>query len=240
MGLYNNLGLKEPEDPLDNFSWRWQKNIEIYYMSDLQAIGKKYNTDKADVSHSYKGKTYCDVYNSYFKDIREEVKCVVEIGVLGGASLSMWREYFPNAQIWGIDIDPRTKSYESDRINILVGDQNDETFLQKVKETVGDIDILIDDGSHINRHIIHSYEVLKESVKRFYVVEDLCCSYELQNWYDIRKIWPGMKYNKENDDLKNYRHEIEDWFKKEVSEIDGKTSKWCSLHFHNWIMILQN
>ena len=121
----------------------------------------------------------------------------------------------------------------------MLGDQNDDNFLLKVKETVGDIDILIDDGSHINRHIIHSYQVLKESVKKFYVVEDLLTSYETNNQHKIRDIWPGQKYNDENDDLKNYRHEIEDWFTKEIRLLDAKNTMWNSLHFHAWIMILE-
>jgi len=205
----------------------------------LQALGKKYNTDKSHPSHSFQGKTYCDTYDRYFRDIRHEVKCVVEIGVLGGSSIKMWEEYFPNAVIYGIDIDDRAKVYESERIKIIIGDQNDADFLLKIKNEIGNIDILIDDGSHINRHIIHTYSVLKDNVKKFYIVEDLACSYESNNLHDIRKLWQGQDLNDENDDLKNYRHEIVDWFTKEIELIDGKDTKWNAIHFHNWIMMFE-
>jgi len=208
-------------------------------MTELQKLGQKYNTDKSHPSHSYQGKTYCDIYDRYFRDIRHDVKNVVEIGVLGGSSIKMWAEYFPNAKIYGIDIDPQAKQYESDRIKIFIGDQNNKQFLEFLKDEIKEIDILIDDGSHINRHIIHSYNVLKENVKRFYVIEDMLCSYETNNEHNIREIWQGQKYNNKNDDLKNYRHEIEDWFKEEIKTIDKKTSMWNGIHFHSWIIILE-
>ena len=207
-------------------------------MTTLQKLGEKFNTDKSHPSHSYKGKTYCDVYDKYFKDIRHEVKVVVEIGVLGGASLKMWEEYFPNATIYGIDINPKAEMYRTDRIKIIVGDQNDEGFLQSVKEQIGEIDILIDDGSHINRHIIHSYNVLSPIVKRFYIVEDLMCSYEeTNNDLDLRKIWEGAKFNDPEDDLKNYRHEIMDWIKDKTAELDTRKSRFNSIHFYSEIII---
>ena len=81
--------------------------------------------------------------------------------------------------------------------------------------------------------------MLRENVKRFYIVEDLLTSYEQNNQHNIRKIWPGQKYNDKEDDLKNYRHEIEDWFKAEIQALDGKKTMWNSIHFHNWIMIFE-
>ena len=56
----------------------------------------------------------------------------------------------------------------------------------------------------------------------------------VENTYDY-----GFYY-KENDDLKNYRHEIVNWFTKEIELIDGKDTKWNAIHFHNCIMMFEN
>ncbi len=205
-------------------------------MTLLHELGLKYGTDKA--THiDHKGKSYCDHYHKQFESIRHEVKNVVEIGVLGCASLKMWREYFPNATIWGVDINPAVRSHAADRIRIIIADQNNEDDLQRILYTIGDIDIVIDDGSHVNRHIIHSFNTLQNKVKHFYCVEDLHCSYESTNDHDIRKIWSGQKYNDEKDDLKNYRQEIRDWLNKEVELLDGRVSRWSSICVYNYIFI---
>jgi len=68
----------------------------------LQKIGNQYLTDKA--RHKYKNVTYLEIYEKFFKHKRETVKNFVEISVVNGASLRMWKDYFPNANIYGIDI----------------------------------------------------------------------------------------------------------------------------------------
>ena len=111
--------------------------------------------------------TYCDIYEKYFNEIRHKVTKFIEIGVKDGASLRMWKEYFPNAMIYGVDIDPRYKMYEEeDRIKIFIGNQKDTTFLQQIKATIGEYDILLDDGSHITEHQIVTFDVLYGIVKK--------------------------------------------------------------------------
>ena len=82
---------------------------------DLNALAQKYGTDKTNKDHSYKGVTYLDIYHRYMSSKRLEVKTFIEIGVKNGASLRMWKDYFPNATIYGIDIDPRCKQFAEDR-----------------------------------------------------------------------------------------------------------------------------
>ena len=66
-----------------------------------------------------------------------------------GASLRMWRDYFPNAQIVGVDIDADIL-FEESRITTAQLDQTDPTSIAQFKETQGDskFDIIIDDGLH--------------------------------------------------------------------------------------------
>lgn len=212
-------------------------------MNFLQQLGLKYGTDKSE--HTYHGVTYLDVYNRYFSEIRNDVKVFVEIGILNGKSLKMWEEYFPNATIFGIDINPSCKQFESGRVKIFIGDQNDEIFLNDIKSKIGDIDILLDDGSHITNHQIKTFNVLYPSVnsKGFYVVEDLSNSYEeILNHHDLRTIWPGMSYNKSGDDLKNYRSDFNSWVEDLIKNLDMRSDKndMLSIHFYPMIVIFEN
>lgn len=187
----------------------------------LQQIGKKYYTDKS--RHTYKNITYLDIYEKFFKHKRETVKNFVEIGVLNGASLRTWKDYFPHANIFGIDINPECKKFEEDRIKIFIGDQNDDEFLKKIKTEIPEIDILIDDGSHITKHQIKTFNYLFNNINKggFYAIEDLRNSYEEFNGdLDLRLIWPGMKYNAIDDNLKNSRNDFNTWMIKNIKSMD--------------------
>jgi cephalosporin hydroxylase len=209
----------------------------------LQEIGTKTGTDKS--THSYKNINYLDIYHKHFEKNRLDVKVFVEIGILNGSSLRMWKEYFPNAIIYGIDIDPRCKSFEEDRIKIFIGDQNDDDFLNKIKSEISSIDILLDDGSHITNHQIKTFNYLHELIKNggFYVIEDLRNSYEeFANPYDLRTSWPGMKYNKPEDDLKNYRKDFNEWVQGMIKKLDfhDNNNKICGIYHYPMIVIFEN
>jgi hypothetical protein len=212
----------------------------------LQKIGEKYNTDKSRIG--YKNNTYLNVYDRYFNENREDVKKFVEIGVLDGNSLKMWRDYFPNATIYGVDIDPRCKSYEDDRIEIVIGDQNDDSFLNKFKNDIKEIDILIDDGSHITKHQIKTFNILNEIISDggFYVIEDLLNSYE-ERWkyWDIdneklREIWPGMKYNS-SEKMMNYRYEFDDFINSIITNMDyqKEDSRIIGVNLHSMQLVME-
>ena len=122
---------------------------------------------------------YFDVYNKHFNYLRNKVSNLLEIGVQTGASACMWKDFFPNATIHGIDIDERCLQFQQDRININIGSQHDVDFLNKVAGDIGEIDIVIDDGSHHEDHQRISFETLLPYVKSkgYYVIEDLHFAY---------------------------------------------------------------
>ena len=222
------------------------KNSKNY----LQELGQKYGTDKA--GHRYNEIGYLDYYDRHFSSIRNEVKTFVEIGILGGKSLKMWEEYFPNATIYGIDITPSCIEYESGRIKIFIGDQSDYQFLEKIKMEIGNIDILLDDGSHITNHQIKTFDILYPLINDggFYAIEDLANSYEeILNQHNIRSIWPGMTYNKIDDTLKNYRSDFNNWIFDRVKCLDMMgyhkdqspvKSNMIGIHFYPMVLILEN
>ena len=119
-------------------------------MNTLQQIGLKYRTDKA--LHVNYGKSYLDIYETYFKDIRNEKLNVLEIGVKTGNSTRVWEEYFPNSNVFGLDIDPSCKQFETNRTKIIIGSQGDEaTINEALKLANNKFDIITEHDSRIYR-----------------------------------------------------------------------------------------
>lgn len=123
---------------------------------------------------------YFDIYERHFERFRGTKPTVLEIGVMGGGSLNMWKAYFGSgSNIIGIDIDPKCKSHESDGVEIFIGSQDDELLLNHIFSQHPNIDIVLDDGSHLSRHMIASFEFLypRISTSGVYMVEDTHTNY---------------------------------------------------------------
>ena len=93
--------------------------------------------------------TYFHAYDELFMQYRGQKIVFVEIGVLGGGSLFMWRDFFgKNARIIGVDLNPEAKKWEDFGFEIFIGSQSDETFWENFIEVVGPVDVVLDDGGH--------------------------------------------------------------------------------------------
>lgn len=92
---------------------------------------------------------YFDIYDRHFDKFRGGAVNVLEVGVYGGGSLTMWRDYFGNdARVWGVDINPWCKQCEAERIEVLIGDAGSDDFWKDTLPGLPPIDVFIDDGSH--------------------------------------------------------------------------------------------
>jgi len=123
---------------------------------------------------------YLDIYEKHFAKFVGKKFTMFEIGVSKGGSVEMWRDYFgKDVTIVGIDINPNCKQYESEQINIEIGDQSDWNFLQKLIDKYGIPDLVIDDGSHIMKDLIASFNFLYPLLKdgSIYLAEDLHTCY---------------------------------------------------------------
>ncbi len=128
----------------------------------------------------HKWKHYFPIYERHFKDFVYKPVTIIEIGCGRGGSLQMWKRYFgPHSRIVGIDINPLAKAYEEDQIEVRIGDQSDEKFLQTVIDEFGAPDIVLDDGSHVMIHVIASFQFLypRTAKNGVYMVEDLHTAY---------------------------------------------------------------
>lgn len=129
---------------------------------------------------SIKHSTYFHSYDHFFSRYRNQNITFVEIGVLGGGSLFMWRDYFgPNARIIGVDLNPNAKKWESEGFEIYIGSQSDTAFWEKFIDKVGLIDVVLDDGGHTYEQQIITTESLLNSMKDggIIVIEDTHTSY---------------------------------------------------------------
>ena len=146
---------------------------EWYKFNDLYQLSLKYSPTK-------RRHDYLKHYHYNFSSIRNDVKKVLEIGVDRGQSLYLWKDYFPNAKIYGLDVNPECLKLEKERIKIIIGNQNDEKFLKQFAKKEGFFDIIIDDGSHKHIDIIKSFSSLYPYVsnKGFYCIEDVVNNYE--------------------------------------------------------------
>lgn len=100
---------------------------------------------------SIKFKKYFRVYDLLFSKYINKKIIFIEIGVLNGGSLKIWRNFFGNkARIIGIDINPKCKKFEEKGVEIYIGDQGNKKFWVDFFKKIGKVDIIIDDGGHTN------------------------------------------------------------------------------------------
>lgn len=154
-------------------------------MTELCDLANKWGTDK----FLY----YTPYYHELFKDRRNEIKTLLEVGIgypgtmlssvirMGrtsykiGASLFMWREYFPAANIFAIDnrndimVDEfRIKSYYADQ-------EKPETMEAVILQMRTNFDFIIDDGMHTHASQLSTAKHLLPTLKLdgIYVIEDV-------------------------------------------------------------------
>jgi hypothetical protein len=162
----------------------------------LSEISEKNTTDKRILEHNY-----VQFYEKYFELIRDKNLKILEIGIyrpnpnsgrLVAASLKTWYDYFPNADIYGVDLTDFT-DVENDRIKTTIcnqanrEDKNDYPGLESViKKFGGEFDIIIDDGGHTMEQQLVTLGYMFKYLKPngIFVVEDLHTSYFAPHAYN--------------------------------------------------------
>lgn len=135
----------------------------------LDEIGILEGTDKCSLMNDY-----LTAYEAALASYRNQPINLMEIGVLGGASLRVWRRYFTRARLVGIDIDRSCTRFAGERTEIRIGSQTDPEFLAKVAAEFPPT-IVIDDGSHRTDDILFTFDRLFPVLAPggCYVIEDL-------------------------------------------------------------------
>lgn len=146
---------------------------------DLPSLAKHFGTDKWGVHR------YAQHYERHLEHLKNEEFTLLEIGIggyrrekAGGASLRMWKAFFPRAQIVGLDI--YDKSFVNEpRIRAYRGSQTDAAMLRTIVSDVDRLLVVIDDGSHRSEDIKETFSVLFPLLEDggIYAIEDLQTSY---------------------------------------------------------------
>ena len=78
-----------------------------------------------------------------------------------GASLRVWRDFFPNANIYGADVDKKIL-FSDNRIYTFYVDQFNPQSIQEMWKNVDqdNFDLIIDDGAHYLKLIKNLFENL--------------------------------------------------------------------------------
>jgi hypothetical protein len=159
---------------------RWDALRLARRADNLTWLGRYFGTDKAGPRHHY-----TPIYQRFFSSFRTESFVLLEIGIggysragQGGASLRMWKHYFPHAQVVGVDIEDKSFVTEP-RIRAFQGDQTDAERLRDIVDQIGRPRIIVDDGSHRPEHTRATFRILFPLLRRggYYVIEDTQTSY---------------------------------------------------------------
>jgi hypothetical protein len=129
---------------------------------------------------SIKHDSYFAVYEQLFQRFVGQPVTFVEVGVLNGGSLFMWREYLgPQARIIGVEFNPGAVKWREQGFEIHIGNQADPAFWKSFFEQVGPVDVLLDDGGHTNQQQIVTVASSLPHVRDggMVVVEDTHASY---------------------------------------------------------------
>jgi hypothetical protein len=202
-------------------------------MTSLETLITKYNSDKNNYG-------YPKVYESIFRNFKDKPINLLEIGIgtmtpgahstmvhvygengnyKPGASLRAFRDYFPNGNIYGGDVQLDCM-FSEERINTLL-------FNSLVKEECDNalkdlqFDIIIDDGDHTNSSQEATFRNLWSRIKPggYYFIEDVGCTYinldehnvreksanlDSYDWYGMDLVSESIKYNNKRSDFINF------------------------------------
>ncbi len=164
-----------------------------YQITELCKLGYKYGTDKCpQIKHAY-----TPFYYEFLHKRRQSIEKLLELGIghtrpnkhipevvyelgiapqlMRGASLYMWRDFFPHAQIYGADNNPET-IFTDERITTYLCDERKTEDLTQLVHHIGrNIDIVIDDASHRTHDQIFAASTLLPLLTKdvTYIIEDV-------------------------------------------------------------------
>ena len=189
-------------------------------MPDLESL-EIYASYRKSPYLSVKHSSYFQVYEELLSRFKNRPITFVEVGILHGGSLFMWRDYLgPEARIIGIDVDPVARRWESSGFEIHIGDQGDPRFWDGFFSAVGDVDVLLDDGGHFNDQQIVTAHGCIPHIRDggMLIVEDTHASY--LEFYRNPSRFSFINFSKEMIDRINSRcavlHKSDDVYKNAV------------------------
>ncbi len=151
---------------------------------NLTNLADQYGSDKGSKKHRY-----TELYHMLFLPLRDREIRFLEMGLLIGGpeqgnapnrktddlpSIRMWLDYFPNAEIYGLDISDFSW-FEHDRFRFIRCNMDKRENIANACRNLEDFDVIIDDASHASHHQQNAFLELFPKLKSggIYIVEDL-------------------------------------------------------------------
>jgi len=185
--------------------------VNVFAPTDMCRVMTRHGSDKGNGWHNY-----TTIYSVLFGGRRREALSIFELGLgtdnpelissMGvhgrpGASLRGWRELFPQAQVFGADID-RAILFADTRINTFYCDQRDSGVIAGLWQNAAlqpGMDIIVDDGLH---EMDANLSFLDGSLKHlrpggYYIVEDILQESVAPWCQELEKLAtqrPGFEY----------------------------------------------
>ncbi len=153
--------------------------------SELCWIGAKYDTDKSSQRYNASNQRYSHpytlFYNSIFRDKKDANLVIAELGILEGASLLMWRDFFKNASIYGFEYFPDLinsfkQKFDNTRITLAEVNVHSQPSIVNAFQSSGmQYDLIIDDTTHQFEDQLRFIETTHQYVKPggMIIVEDI-------------------------------------------------------------------
>jgi len=191
-------------------------DYEPFVKTELCELMGFFGSDKGHENIETSPHNYTTLYYRLFQNIRTNKLRIFELGLgtnntdvlsnMGvngkpGASMRGWRSFFPNADVYGADIDKRIL-FEEDRIKTYFCDQTNPTIIKDMYENNSELhenfDIIIEDGWHTFPAQVTFFENSIHKLKKngFYIIEDVHIQLLEEN-YPLQIA----KWRKENPDL---------------------------------------
>lgn len=202
------------------------KTKDIFYSLDKQGI---------------KWSQYFDVYDRHLEKYVGKKPVVVEVGILQGGGMEMWKKYFGDgATIIGIDTDYGVFNYQVEGCEYVIGNQESSAFWEEFFKTHSDIDVFIDDGGHTMPQQINTLSCVWNHIKPggIYICEDTHTSYQ-KDWGGSFRGGSFIEYAKRVTDSVNY-----EYFKDQPINQHDKAfcefySELTSIHFYDSMVVLE-
>jgi hypothetical protein len=159
--------------------------MKITANTELCQLARKWYTDKTKTTENTLSHNYTPYYHELLKGQGRIANRILEIGLgwsglmhsnyRAGGSLFMWQDYFPQAEIFGLEIREDCLVNEG-HIRSFQCDQSNETSLRKATELIGGtLDFIVDDGSHIPMDQVLTAKVFMPLLAEggLYIIEDV-------------------------------------------------------------------
>lgn len=200
-------------------------------------------------------------YPKFLEKWRDKPVRLLEIGVKRGNSLTMWHEYFPNGQIVGLDHKLSLMNIDLGqypRIKVASGKQEVPEHMDRALALLdGNLNIVVDDGSHRSNHQLASFKYLfpKMAKKGIYFIEDLMfMSHQVSHKEDGKQVLYGKSWMLDKDGFVTHNDLIDYlsyllrwpmlgrryWTKIRASKEDDKIGRLIkAMHFHQHFVAIE-